>query len=271
MPELPEVETIRRYLWAELLGDTCTNVVIRRPDLRWPIDVSAVRRCIGRTVRDIRRRGKYLMVAYDRGHLIVHLGMSGRLGVVRRQDPPGPHDHVEWWFRSGKVLRLRDPRRFGSVFWTENDPCTHPRLAELGPEPFDRRLTGRRLYARSRGRKTSVKAFLMDARVIAGLGNIYTTEALFRAGIRPDRPVGDISQREWSRILRAIRSVLRAAIRAGGTSLRDYTRADGTPGMFQMRLSVYRRAGLPCIRCGTPVQMTRIAGRSTYFCPRCQR
>ena len=271
MPELPEVETIRRYLQVKLRGDTCTGVIVRRTDLRWPVDAVALRRCIGRTVREVQRRGKYLIIVYDRGTLIVHLGMSGRLLMVRHRDPPGPHDHIDWQFRSGKVLRLRDPRRFGSVFWTEADPLAHPRLTILGPEPFDRRLTGRQLYTRSRGRKVAVKTFLMNARVVAGLGNIYVTEALFRAGIRPDRPAGEIRRHEWTRILRAIRTVLRTAIQAGGTSLRDYTRADGTPGMFQTRLCVYRRAGFPCIRCGTMIQMVRIAGRSTYFCSRCQR
>jgi formamidopyrimidine-DNA glycosylase len=270
MPELPEVETTRRGIRTALRGHRVAGFELRQPRLRWPVDRKLSRELPGQRVRDVRRRAKYLLIELDRGTLIAHLGMSGSLRVV----PPGtawkPHDHYEICLDSGRGLRFNDPRRFGCLQWTTGDPLEHPLLAGLGPEPLGREFDGEYLADRARGRRVSVKQFLLDQRIVVGVGNIYASEALFRAGIHPRRAAGRVSRDRYAKLARAVREVLEEAIRQGGTTLRDYVSADGTPGYFRQKLFVYERAGEPCRRCGTTIRRIAQGQRSTYFCPTCQ-
>jgi formamidopyrimidine-DNA glycosylase len=244
MPELPEVETTRRGIRG------------------------AVR---GQRVRDVRRRAKYLIIDLESGSLIVHLGMSGSLRVLDTATPLDSHDHYDLLLDSGRCLRFNDPRRFGSLHWSEGDPSAHPLLAALGPEPLTAAFNADYLARRARGRRVAIKQFVMDQRIVVGVGNIYASEALFRAGVHPKRAAGRVSDARMAAIVEAVGHVLGAAIRAGGTTLRDYVGADGAPGYFRQRLYVYERAGRPCRRCRTPVRHLVQGQRSTYYCPRCQR
>src|SRR5262245_24399987 len=269
MPELPEVEVTRRGLAPQLTGRTIRGVAVREPRLRWPVsrDVLAL---AGRTVRTIRRRGKYLLIDCGDGHLILHLGMSGSLRVLPPGIPAGKHDHFDLVF-GDRLLRLRDPRRFGAVLWTAGDAEAHPLLAHLGVEPLSRALNPRRLYALTRGHRTAIKHFLMDGRRIVGVGNIYASESLFRAGIDPRKPAGKLSTVNCEKLAAAIKHTLRAAIRAGGSTLRDFAGADGAAGYFQQRHWVYDRAGQKCRRCATRIRQLLQGQRSTYYCPTCKK
>ena len=269
MPELPEVEVTRRGIAPLLEGRTIAAVVVREARLRWRVP-QAVRGLAGRTVRAVRRRGKYLLLDCGAGHLILHLGMSGSLRLVPAGTVPGKHDHVDISFGT-QWLRLRDPRRFGAVLWTDGPPEAHRLLRHLGIEPLTRALDGRRLHALAHGSHIQIKPFLMDGRRVVGVGNIYASESLFRAGIHPRRRAGRLSPARCARLARAIKRTLRAAIRAGGSSLRDYVGGDGARGGFQRRALVYGRQGEACRRCGTPIRRIVQGQRATYFCPRCQR
>jgi formamidopyrimidine-DNA glycosylase len=222
------------------------------------------------TVRSVGRRGKYLIVDCGDGHLILHLGMSGSLRVLPPGTPPGKHDHFDLAL-GDRILRLRDPRRFGAVLWTASGIDQHPLLVHLGVEPLSRALDAARLHALTRAHRVPIKLFLMDARRIVGVGNIYASESLFRAGIHPCTPAKRVSLERCARLSRAIKLTLRAAIRAGGSSLRDFVGADGAAGYFQQRYWVYDRAGEGCRRCGAAIRRVVQGQRSTYFCPRCQR
>ncbi len=270
MPELPEVETIRRGVLPVLAGQRVERVAVYQPRLRWPVPADLGRALAGATVRDVARRGKYLLVSTTQGTLIVHLGMSGSLRVVDPVLAPGKHEHVDLVLGNGRCLRLRDPRRFGAVLWTAGDPLAHPLLACLGPEPLGPGFDGDWLYRRARGRRAPVKAFLMDGRVVAGVGNIYATEALFVAGIHPGRAAGRISRTRYEALAAAVRSVLDQAIRQGGTTLRDYVRSDGAPGYFSLRLRAYGKQGDACERCGQGLLTRVIAQRASVYCARCQ-
>ncbi len=270
MPELPEVETTRRGIAPLLKGARVEAVVVRQPRLRWPVPSHLEAQLTGRRLVRVTRRAKYLLFHFDEGTLILHLGMSGSLRVLPRQTPPQRHDHFDLIFEN-RLLRLRDPRRFGAVLWTEAPPETHPLLARLGPEPLDDAFDGDHLYRCSRGRKTPVKRFIMDAQVVVGVGNIYANEALFHAGIHPTRPCGGISRARYSRLAASVKTVLQNAIEQGGTTLRDFRRADGRPGYFEQALAVYGRAGAPCPRCQAPLKRRIVAQRATYYCGRCQR
>jgi formamidopyrimidine-DNA glycosylase len=269
MPELPEVEVTRRGLAPRLAGRTISAVEVREPRLRWPVP-RKVRTLAGRKVLAVRRRGKYLLLDCGDGHLIVHLGMSGSLRLLPPGTPAQKHDHFDLVL-GDRMLRLRDPRRFGAVLWTSRDVHAHPLLAGLGVEPLSPALAPARLHALTRGCRMPVKQFVMDARRIVGVGNIYAAESLFRAGIDPRRRAGRLSRAECARLAKAIKETLRAAIRAGGSSLRDYVGADGALGEFQSRTWVYAREGAPCRLCRAPVRRIVQGGRSTFFCPSCQR
>lgn len=271
MPELPEVETTRRGIAPALTGRRVTAVVVREPRLRRPVPPALARELPGQRVETVTRRGKYLLLGTRSGTVILHLGMSGSLRILAGDAPPGRHDHVDLVFDDGAVLRLRDPRRFGLVLWTRGDPLQHELLRDLGPEPLDEGFGGACLYARSRGRRVAVKAFLMDARVVVGIGNIYANEALACAGIHPLRAAGRISAARYEDLAACIRQVLGAAIEAGGTTLRDFRDGSGRPGYFAVSLGVYGRTGEPCPRCGAPIRCVRQAQRATWYCPRCQR
>ena len=270
MPELPEVETTRRGIRRALRGRRITEFVLRNHKLRWPVDRALAKILPGQRVRDVRRRAKYLLIELDRGTLIAHLGMSGSLRVLPTDAPWLKHDHYELRLDKGGCLRFNDPRRFGSLHWVTGDPLEHPLLAGLGPEPLDRGFGGAYLAGRARGRKVAIKQFLMDQRVVVGVGNIYASEALFRAGIHPRRAAGRVSAERFERLADGVRTVLGEAIRQGGTTLRDYVSADGTPGYFRQKLFVYERDGQPCRRCRTPIRKLAQGQRSTYFCPACQ-
>jgi formamidopyrimidine-DNA glycosylase len=269
MPELPEVEVTRRGLAPQLAGRVISGVVVREPRLRWPIGAD-VRRLAGRTVKAVRRRGKYLLVDCGDGHLILHLGMSGSLRVLPPGTPAGKHDHFDLLF-GDRILRLRDPRRFGAVLWAPGDAKTHRLLAHLGVEPLSRALDAVRLHALTRPHRTAIKLFLMDARRVVGVGNIYANESLFRAGINPRMKANRISLEKSRQLSAAIKLTLSKAIRAGGSTLRDFVGADGNPGYFQQRYWVYDRAGQPCRRCGAAIRRIVQGQRSTFFCPSCQK
>jgi len=269
VPELPEVEVTRRGLVPHLTGRMISAVAVRQPRLRWPVP-RAVRLLAGRKVQAVRRRGKYLLLDCGDGHLILHLGMSGSLRVLPHGTPAEKHDHFDLVL-GDRLIRLRDPRRFGAVLWTQAAVDDHPLIANLGIEPLSRALDPARLFALTRLRRTAIKLFLMDGRQVVGVGNIYASESLFRAGIDPRTRAGRLSLERCARLSKAIKETLRSAIRAGGSSLRDYVGADGHAGGFQNRYWVYDRGGKPCRRCGATVRRIVQGQRSTFFCPRCQK
>ncbi len=279
MPELPEVETVRRGLAPVLEGRRVATVLARRPDLRFPLPDGFARRLAGRRVEGLGRRGKYLLVGFERGIcLICHLGMSGRFRVHGggAAPAPGPHDHVDWITDDGTCVRFHDPRRFGFMLWAPpGDPESHPMLRALGPEPLSDRFDGAALAARLAGRRGPIKPALLDQAVVAGLGNIYACEALFLAGLSPRRRASTVVGARADRLAAAIRRVLEAAIAAGGSSLRDHRRPDGELGYFQHGFAVYGRAGRPCpgCDCGRADGIRRMvqAGRATFHCAARQR
>ena len=270
MPELPEVETVRRGVAPHVAGQVVERMVIRQRGLRWPISRALPQAVAGCTIHQVERRAKYLLFDAGAGHILWHLGMSGSMRVLRNPPPPGPHDHVDVCLRNGATLRFRDPRRFGSVHWTRRDPLRHPLLAGLGPEPLGEDFDGAWLHARSRGRSVAVKNFLMDSKVVAGVGNIYASEALFRAGVSPLRAAGRVGAERYERITAAVKAVLEQAVRAGGTTLRDFTVADGEPGYFAQELQVYGREGEACPQCGRPIRCRVVGQRSSFYCVTCQ-
>ncbi len=279
MPELPEVETVCRGLSDVLTGRRLARVEARRPDLRIPLPERFAARLTGRRVESIGRRAKYILVRLDGGEiLLLHLGMSGRMTVSSKgMDPPGPHDHVILTTDDGAEIRFNDARRFGlATLIDEQALADHPLLAGLGPEPLGNAFSGPVLAAALRGRKCSIKAALLDQRVVAGIGNIYASEALFRAGLSPRRRAGTVVGRRAERLAQAIRGVLEEAISAGGSSLRDHVQPSGELGYFQHRWAVYDREGRPCPTCDCTLTATggiqRIVqqNRSTFFCPRRQ-
>jgi formamidopyrimidine-DNA glycosylase len=278
MPELPEVEVLRRSLEPHLVGDRIERVEVTNPSLREPVDVPRLRRAArGREIVALRRRSKYLLIDLEGGWtVVVHLGMSGRLTLAPAAEPPELHEHVAFHLRSGRRLRFRDPRRFGVVFAAKTAELdADPHFVHLGPEPLEPGLSGKVLgevLARAAaGRRGPVKAFLMDAGVVVGMGNIYASETLHRAGVHPGRSVARISRQRWQRVAESAMAVLRQAISQGGTTLNDFADGEGRSGYFQVSLTVYDREGEPCLACGRPVRRIVQAGRSTFYCPGCQR
>ncbi|MGA7179591.1 MAG: bifunctional DNA-formamidopyrimidine glycosylase/DNA-(apurinic or apyrimidinic site) lyase [Thiobacillaceae bacterium] len=269
MPELPEIETTRRGLLPRIKDLELSAVVVRHPRLRWPVPTDINERLQGRRLKGITRRGKYLLFDFSELTQIVHLGMSGSLRFAVPDQSPTVHDHVDWVFADRTVLRLRDPRRFGAVLLTD-DPNKHPLLAHLGPEPLSADFDGDTLYRTSRGAKTAIKNFIMDSKRLAGVGNIYASESLFAAGIRPGTAAGRLTRPACGRLAKAIKAVLQAAIDSGGSSLRDYVASDGEMGFFQLHTKVYDRAGLPCKICQTPIKRIVQGQRASFYCPHCQ-
>lgn len=270
MPELPEVEVTRLGLAPRLTGHRVSQVLARVPALRYPLPARLTETLTGRMLNGITRRGKYLLFDFGEGHLLIHLGMSGSLRLAKPGHVAEKHDHLDIAFNH-EVLRLRDPRRFGAVLWLNGDPAEHPLLAHLGTEPLSREFSTTTLASALRDRRIAIKPAIMDASIVVGVGNIYASESLFRAGIDPRATAGRVSRARLARLIPAIKATLRAAIRAGGSSLRDYVTCDGGLGDFQLRHHVYDRADEPCHRCGTPIKMLRQSNRATYYCPRCQR
>jgi formamidopyrimidine-DNA glycosylase len=271
MPELPEVETTRRGLEPHLVGKRITGVVVRDPRLRWSVAADFAERLVGQRIGQLRRRAKYLLIDLDRGTVILHLGMSGSLRVVAAAEPAGKHDHLDVEVSGAQALRLTDPRRFGSVHYVAEDLEGHPLLSALGPEPLSETFDADVLYAATRGRKASIKEIIMNAHVVVGVGNIYASEALFRAGIDPRMRAGKLSRPRCEALVDAIKHTLRDALRAGGSSLRDWQHADGSLGYFQQQYFAYGRAGEACRRCGGTIRTIRQGQRATYFCAGCQK
>lgn len=270
MPELPEVETARRGLAPHLEGRRVRGVVLRRPDLRWPIPWEIAAELPGQRIRAVRRRAKYLLLDTDKGSALLHLGMSGSLRVLPARTPAAAHDHVDVALEGRRVLRFNDPRRFGCLLWQPLGEI-HELLRDLGPEPLSQDFDGDYLFERSRGRRAPVKTFLMDQRVVVGVGNIYAAESLFRAGIAPQREAGKVSRERYVALAEAVQAVLGHAIERGGTTLRDFISPDGTPGYFEQELSVYGRGGEACPRCGGRLRQAVLGQRTTVWCGRCQR
>ena len=271
VPELPEVETTRRGIAPHIAGASIHEVIVRRRDLRQPVskDLAAIE---GRRFTDAARRSKYLLLGIDDGStLLVHLGMSGSLRLAAPADTWKTHDHLGITLENGMQLRFHDPRRFGLVLRLRGDPMRHKLLAALGPEPLGDDFTPEWLASACAKRSASIKLVIMDAKVVVGVGNIYASEALFRAGISPRIPAKKLSKPRLARLVAAIREVLEDAIRAGGTTMRDFLHSDGEPGYFRQQLFVYERKGEPCRVCGTPIRHAVLGQRSTYWCPKCQR
>ncbi len=275
MPELPEVETTRRGIAPHLIGRRVTGVILRRPDLRWPIPPEISELLPGQRIDAVERRAKYLLLHTLAGSALLHLGMSGVLRVLPPDAPVGTHDHVDIALdraatQGARILRFTDPRRFGCLLWQPPGEI-HELLAKLGPEPLTDAFDGELLWHLSRGRTAAVKLFLMDSAVVVGVGNIYASEALFAAGIDPRRAAGAVSRARYARLAMEVKRILTWAIERGGTTLRDFLNPDGVPGYFFRELNVYGRAGEPCRVCGTPIRQAVLGQRSTFWCPHCQR
>jgi len=270
MPELPEVETTLRGIEPHLLNQRVTRVVVRDPRLRWPVP-KEVKKAEGQRFVSLERRGKYLLLKLQQGGLILHLGMSGSLRILQQPMAPQKHDHVDVELENGVCLRFNDPRRFGAFLWVDGDMQAHELLRDLGPEPLSADFTADYIYQRSRGRQLAIKNFIMNGHIVVGVGNIYASEALFMAGIHPQRAAGRVSRQRYEGLVAAIRDVLERSIRRGGTTLRDFVNSEGAPGYFAQELLVYDRAGSDCFQCGSAIKQKVIGQRSSYYCPACQR
>ena len=268
MPELPEVETTRRGIEPHVVGQRIERIILRHDRLRWPIS-SEVRELESHRIVDLSRRGKYLLMHLDRGHLIWRLGMSGSLRILPVGSPAEKHEHVEMQFANAQARKSRDPRRFGALLFTEEDPLQHKLIQSLGPEPLSDEFSTDYLYARCRKRQASIKTILMNSQVVVGVGNIYASEALFLAGIRPTRAGGRISKTRIGKLVDAVKLTLQKAIQAGGTTLQDFTQADGNPGYFRHELQVYGNRD-SCPHCGEPIRQIVLGQRASYYCPQCQ-
>ncbi|MDP6437707.1 MAG: bifunctional DNA-formamidopyrimidine glycosylase/DNA-(apurinic or apyrimidinic site) lyase [Gammaproteobacteria bacterium] len=271
MPELPEVETTRRGIAPVLEGHCVNKLVVRERRLRWPVPDGLEDLLCGQVIRHVERRAKYLLLETANGTAMVHLGMSGSMRIVDATEPPESHDHFDIVVVGGDVVRFNDPRRFGSLLWAGLSPEDHPLLAELGPEPLSDEFTGEYLWQSARGRRVAIKQHVMNSKIVAGVGNIYANESLFRAGIHPGRAAGRIALPRMRKLADEIRAVLTEAIRQGGTTLRDYRGGDGKPGYFKQQLLVYERGGEPCKRCRKPLKQIMQGQRATYYCGTCQR
>jgi formamidopyrimidine-DNA glycosylase len=273
MPELPEVEVTRRGVAPYLEGQAVQAIVTRHSGLRWPFPQDLAMQLSGRTIRSTARRGKYLLIQFDHGTLILHLGMSGHLRILPVATPAQKHDHFDMVLE-GQLLRLTDPRRFGAVLWhaSGHGPLeNHPLLRTLGVEPFGDEFSAELLYRATRKRKSAIKQVLLMGDIVVGVGNIYASESLFEAGIHPSTPANRISKARYERLVLAIRRILAAAIEKGGSSLRDFIGADGQSGYFQQHYFVYDRVGLPCRTCNAFIRQMRHGQRSTFYCVNCQK
>jgi formamidopyrimidine-DNA glycosylase len=272
MPELPEVETTRRGITTHIIGHTITDIRINNPNLRWPVPTHELKTALpGQKVLAVNRRAKYLLLDCGNGHLIIHLGMSGSLRILKQTTHTEKHEHVEIYFNNGTVLRLRDPRRFGAVLWTDQAPENHSLLLRLGPEPLDDDFNSEYLFQQTRKRRSCIKNLIMDSHVVVGVGNIYASEALFHAGIRPGNSAARLSRKSCSKLVTEIRQVLNQAINAGGTTLRDFTDSNGKAGYFSQKLFVYAREGEKCQQCDHTIKRKLIGQRSSFYCPNCQK
>jgi formamidopyrimidine-DNA glycosylase len=270
MPELPEVETVCSGLRPLIVGQTIVRFDVRIDKLRWPVPPELRLVLPGQTIRTVSRRAKYILIEVDTGTMLIHLGMSGVVQLLQAETPLQKHDHIDLVFSNGNCLRMNDPRRFGAWLWSDGPVADHPRICHLGPEPLSENFNAAILHEQSHSRRVAVKNFIMDQKVVVGVGNIYASEALFRAGIDPIRPAGQISLSRYRKLVIEIKKVLAEAIEQGGTTIRDFTSAEGSPGYFAQRLMVYGREDQPCVACKEPIRNQRIGGRSSFYCPKCQ-
>jgi formamidopyrimidine-DNA glycosylase len=270
MPELPEVEITLQGISPHILGQHIEKVLVRDSRLRWPVPEELGQVLTGSSFQSARRRAKYLLLTSEKGELMVHLGMSGSLRLVGPEELPGKHDHIDLVLSNGKTLRYRDPRRFGSFHWLQKDSGPHPLLANLGPEPLLPEFNGDYLYRVTRHLRSAVKVVLMNSRIVVGVGNIYANESLFRAGIKPTRSARRISKSRYVNLAGSVKQVLTESIKAGGTTLRDFSSGEGQPGYFKQALAVYGRANKACNRCGTALSEVRLGQRTTVYCRTCQ-
>ena len=270
MPELPEVETIMRGLDPHLKGAIIDDVIIRCSQLRWPIPCHLKHTLSAQQIMNISRRGKYLLIHVSVGTLIIHLGMSGSLRILTQVAAPAPHDHMDLIFSNHLILRYNDPRRFGAILWTQENPLDHFLLKSMGIEPLDVHFTGQYLRQLTLRRHTPIKSFIMNSKIVVGIGNIYAAEALFLASIHPLTPTHSLSISQCEQLVKSIKTLLKHAISEGGTTLKDFVNSEGKPGYFSQKLHVYGRAGLPCMVCHTPLQSMKLGQRSTVFCATCQ-
>lgn len=270
MPELPEVETTRNGIAPHIEGQKIHHVILRQAKLRWPVSPEISTLMPGLTVTKVYRRAKYLLIETAKGTLIIHLGMSGSLRIVKPSTPVEKHEHIDITFNNGCCLRYKDPRRFGCFLWTSEPIQQHKLIKLLGPEPLSDAFNMADFYAKAQCRKTPIKNFIMDGKVVVGVGNIYACEALFSAGIHPQRVANNISKKRLERLFDNIKHVLALAIQQGGTTLKDFVNSEGKPGYFQQTLNVYGRAKKPCVVCQTNIKQVVIAQRSSFYCPHCQ-
>jgi len=276
MPELPEVETSRRGIEPHLIKQTITDVIIRQHKLRWPIPKNLPALAKGQKIRQVCRRAKYIYLKLDNGCIIIHLGMSGSLRICTKETPIEKHDHIDICVSTSKskkikILRLRDPRKFGCVLWTANDINQHKLIKSLGPEPLDDIFTASYLHAKAKKRTCSIKSFIMNSHMVVGVGNIYASESLFKAGINPKRKAGSVSLARLEKLVYAIKTTLKKSIEQGGTTLKDFTGEDGQPGYFAQELLVYGRTNEDCTICKKPIKQFTQQARSTFYCPYCQK
>lgn len=271
MPELPEVETSRRGIEPYLLNKTITKVIIRQHRLRWPVPENLPALASGQKIREVCRRAKYIYLKLDNGSIIIHLGMSGSLRICSKTTPLEKHDHIDICTSNNKILRLRDPRKFGCVLWTAEDINRHKLIKPLGPEPLDDVFTAEYLHRKAGKRTCSIKSFIMNSHIVVGVGNIYACESLFKAGINPKRKTGNISLARFKKLVTAIKTTLSESIEQGGTTLKDFTAEDGQPGYFAQKLLVYGKAGEDCSVCVKPIKQITQQARSTFYCAQCQR
>ncbi|MGB0415501.1 MAG: bifunctional DNA-formamidopyrimidine glycosylase/DNA-(apurinic or apyrimidinic site) lyase [Coraliomargarita sp.] len=270
MPELPEVETTRRGIEPHVVGKRITRIVVRQPQLRWPVP-DAVHQAEGCRINAVERRAKYLQIQTSAGTIVLHLGMSGSLTVQDADKAVLKHDHLDIVLANRTCLRLNDPRRFGACLWQAAGAAPLKLLAGLGPEPLQDAFDAARLFRLSRNKTVAVKNFIMTNAVVVGVGNIYANEALYMSGIDPRKPAGKISRARYETLRSNIKTVLERAIEMGGTTLRDFLGADGKPGYFRIELKVYGKAGEPCPKCGAPIRSLMIGQRNTFYCSKCQR
>ena len=271
MPELPEVETTRAGISEHIIGCRVQSLCVHQPSLRWPIPSEMAVCFEGSKIESLSRRGKYLLLSSQQGCALIHLGMSGSLRICTKEEPRKKHDHWDMIFENELVLRYHDPRRFGAFLWAGINPERHKLLASLGPEPLEAGFNPEYLHQLSRGKSQAIKNYLMSSKTVVGVGNIYASESLFRAGIHPNKAAGKVSLKRYENLVQAVKDVLTEAIASGGSTLKDYVNGSGSPGYFQQKLMVYGRTGEPCYECGNPIRQIRIGQRSSFFCSKCQK